>query len=213
MAGFGSKLRNLWSVPEELEEDEHSNRRSRKDDYSTERKSRSDSGLTESSYRNRYSDDYSEDYYYSSDETDTSALDTYTNYSSVDLYDDYSGSYSNSFSTNKILNINATARLQVVFFKPVSFNNDAVHIADELMKSHTVLLNFEDTPRDESKRIVDFMSGCAYVSGGKVQRIAKNIFIITPNNVELTGDSLIDELQSNGLQITEWVCTLKTPCL
>ncbi|MEE1076471.1 MAG: cell division protein SepF [Acutalibacteraceae bacterium] len=203
MAGFGSKLRNLWSVPEELEEDEHSNRRSRKDDYSTERKSRSDSGLTESSYRNRYSDDYSEDYYYSSDETDTSALDTYTNYSSVDLYDDYSGSYSNSFSTNKILNINATARLQVVFFKPVSFNNDAVHIADELMKSHTVLLNFEDTPRDESKRIVDFMSGCAYVSGGKVQRIAKNIFIITPNNVELTGDSLIDELQSNGLQITE----------
>ncbi len=203
MAGFGSKLRNLWSVPEELEEDEHSNRRSRKDDYSTERKSRSDSGLTESSYRNRYSDDYSEDYYYSSNETDTSALDTYTNYSSVDLYDDYSGSYSNSFSTNKILNINATARLQVVFFKPVSFNNDAVHIADELMKSHTVLLNFEDTPRDESKRIVDFMSGCAYVSGGKVQRIAKNIFIITPNNVELTGDSLIDELQSNGLQITE----------
>lgn len=203
MAGFGSKLRNLWSVPEELEEDEHSNRRSRKDDYSTERKSRSNSELTTSSYRNRYSDDYDEDYYYSSAETDTSALDTYTNYSSDDLYDDYSSSYSNSFNTSKILNINATARLQVVFFKPVSFNNDAVHIADELMKSHTVLLNFEDTPRDESKRIVDFMSGCAYVSGGKVQRIAKNIFIITPNNVELTGDSLIDELQSNGLQITE----------
>lgn len=201
MAGFGSKLRNLWSVPEELEEDEHSNRRSRTDDYSTERRS---TRASESSYKSRYSDD--EDYYYDSNESTGSALDTYTNYSNEDLYDDYSsysGPYSNSFNTNKILNINATARLQVVFFKPESFNDDAVQIADELIKSHTVLLNFEDTPRDESKRIVDFLSGCAYVSGGKVQRIAKNIFIITPNNVELTGDSLIDELQSNGLQITE----------
>lgn len=201
MAGFGSKLKNLWSVPEELEEDEHSNRRSRTDDYSTERRS---SRASESSYRSRYSDD--DDDYYDSESSSGSALDTYTNYSNEDLYDDYSsysGPYSNSFNTNKILNINATARLQVVFFKPESFNDDAVQIADELIKSHTVLLNFEDTPRDESKRIVDFLSGCAYVSGGKVQRIAKNIFIITPNNVELTGDSLIDELQSNGLQITE----------
>lgn len=200
MAGFGSKLRNLWSVPEELEDDEHSNRRSRTESYSSER--RSNSRASDSSYRSRYSDDDDKEYY----DSNESSLGTYTNYSNEDLYDDYSsysGSYSNSFNTNKILNINATARLQVVFYKPETFNDDAVQIADELIKSHTVLLNFEDTPRDESKRIVDFLSGCAYVSGGKVQRIAKNIFIITPNNVELTGDSLIDELQSNGLQITE----------
>lgn len=204
MAGFGNKLRNLWSVPEELEENEYSNRKSRSDDYTTEKRNRNDSS-SELSYRSRY-DDLQEDYYYGNSETNVSDLNTYTNYSNEDLYDDYSsysGSYSDNFNSNKILNINATARLQVVFFKPSSFNNDAVNIADELMKSHTVLLNFEDTPRDESKRIVDFLSGCAYVSGGKVQRIAKNIFIITPNNVELTGDSLIDELESNGLQITE----------
>lgn len=204
MAGFGNKLRNLWSVPEELEENEYSNRRSRNDDYTTEKRNRNDLS-SELSYRSRY-DDLQEDYYYDSSETNSSDLNTYANYSNEDLYDDYSSyseSYSDNFNSNKILNINATARLQVVFFKPSSFNNDAVNIADELMKSHTVLLNFEDTPRDESKRIVDFLSGCAYVSGGKVQRIAKNIFIITPNNVELTGDSLIDELESNGLQITE----------
>lgn len=204
MAGFGNKLRNLWSVPEELEENEYSNRKSRSDDYTTEKRNRNDLS-SELSYRSRY-DDLQEDYYYGNSETNSSNLNTYTNYSNEDLYDDYSSyseSYSDNFNSNKILNINATARLQVVFFKPSSFNNDAVNIADELMKSHTVLLNFEDTPRDESKRIVDFLSGCAYVSGGKVQRIAKNIFIITPNNVELTGDSLIDELESNGLQITE----------
>lgn len=204
MAGFGSKFKNLWSVPEELDDEDRASRRSRDKDYKTNRRNRDDD-YSDSSYSKRYSDDLEDDYY---EESYTgSSLDTYTNYSNEEYYDT-SPSYSSGLSTssyysNKILNINATARLQVVFFKPVSFNNDAVHIADELVKSHTVLLNFEDTPRDESKRIVDFLSGCAYVSGGKVQRIAKNIFIITPNNVELTGDSLIDELQSNGLQITE----------
>ncbi|MEE0264702.1 MAG: cell division protein SepF [Acutalibacteraceae bacterium] len=210
MAGFGNKFKNLWSVPEELEDEDRSSRRSRDRDYKKDRRSRDDD-YSDSSYYSRYSsdsDDYSEESY------SGSSYDTYTNYSDDEYYDDTSAGYStglsassyysnNLINTNKILNINATARLQVVFFKPVSFNNDAVQIADELVKSHTVLLNFEDTPRDESKRIVDFLSGCAYVSGGKVQRIAKNIFIITPNNVELTGDSLIDELQSNGLQITE----------
>ena len=188
MAGLGSKLRNLWSVPEELEEDEHSNRRNRADDYSTER--RSSNRDYDSSYRSRYSEDYNEDYYYDSTESAGSALDTYTSYSNEDLYDDYSsysGSYSNSFNTNKILNINATARLQVVFFKPVSFNNDAVHIADELIKSHTVLLNFEDTPRDESKRIVDFLSGTIYAIGGDLQKIGGGIFLCTPKDVDVEG--------------------------
>lgn len=204
MAGLGSKLKNLWSVPEELEESEHSSRRSRNSDYTSEGRSRYSSD-SEYSSRSSYNDDDYDDYQYRSSEY-SSSLDTYANYENDEVYDDYSSyssTYSGSFNTNKILNINATARLQVVFFKPTSFNNDAVHIADELMKSHTVLLNFEETPRDESKRIVDFLSGCAYVSGGKVQRIAKNIFIITPNNVELTGDSLLGELQSNGLHITE----------
>ncbi len=203
MAGFGNKFKSLWSVPEELEDDERSSKRSRNKDYKADRRSRDDD-YSDSSYSSRYSDDLEDDYYEES--YSNSSLDTYTNYSNDEYYDtssSYSSGLSTSYYSNKILNINATARLQVVFFKPVSFNNDAVHVADELMKSHTVLLNFEETPRDESKRIVDFLSGCAYVSGGKVQRIAKNIFIITPNNVELTGDSLIDELQSNGLQITE----------
>ena len=83
MAGFGNKLKNLWSVPEELEENEHSNRRSRSDDFTNERRNRNDSG-SELSYRSRYSDDLQEDYYYDTPETSSSGLDTYTNYSNED---------------------------------------------------------------------------------------------------------------------------------
>ncbi|MFR6277741.1 MAG: cell division protein SepF [Acutalibacter sp.] len=46
---------------------------------------------------------------------------------------------------------------------------------------------------------MDFLSGVAYASNGKIKRIATNTFIITPYNVNLTGDDMLDELENNGL--------------
>lgn len=102
-------------------------------------------------------------------------------------------------SRNKVVNIHATAKLQVVLFKPTSFGEETRVIADELMKTHTVVLNLENTDRDMSRRIIDFLSGCAYANRGKIKRIATSTFIIIPNNVDLTGDDLLDELENSGL--------------
>lgn len=57
---------------------------------------------------------------------------------------------------NKVVNINATAKLQVVLFKPERFGEETRAIADELIKMHTVVLNLENTNRDMSRRIIDF---------------------------------------------------------
>ena len=67
-------------------------------------------------------------------------------------------------------------------------------MADELLKRHTVVLNLEKTEKEVSRRIVDFLSGVAYANNGKIKRIATNTFIITPYNVDLTGDDVLDEL-------------------
>ena len=100
---------------------------------------------------------------------------------------------------NRVVNINAKAQLQLVLFKPISFGEDARTIADELLKRHTVVLNLEKTEKEVSRRIVDFLSGVAYANNGKIKRIATNTFIITPYNVDLTGDDVLDELENNGL--------------
>lgn len=100
---------------------------------------------------------------------------------------------------NKVVNINATAKLQVVLFKPETFGEETRIIADELIKTHTVVLNLENTNRDMSRRIIDFLSGCAYANRGQIKRIATSTFIIIPNNVDLTGDDLLDELENNGV--------------
>ena len=100
---------------------------------------------------------------------------------------------------NKVVNISATAKLQVALFKPERFGEETRTIADELIKTHTVVLNLEETNKDMSRRIIDFLSGVAYANRGKIKRVASSTFIIIPNNVDLTGDDLLDELESSGV--------------
>lgn len=100
---------------------------------------------------------------------------------------------------NKVVNINATAKLQVGIFKPERFGEETRSIADELMKTHTVVLNLEDTNKDMARRILDFLSGVAYANNGKIKRVATNTYIIIPANVDLTGDDLLDELENSGV--------------
>lgn len=106
---------------------------------------------------------------------------------------------SNIGSRNKVVNINATAKLQVGIFKPERFGEETRTIADELMKTNTVVLNLEDTNKDMARRILDFLSGVAYANNGKIKRVATNTYIIIPSNVDLTGDDLLDELENSGV--------------
>ena len=98
---------------------------------------------------------------------------------------------------NKVVNIHTTTQLQVVLVKPDRFEN-AAEIADHLREKRTVVLNLEQTNKEVSRRILDFLSGAAYAQEGKVKKVALSTYIITPYNVDILGD-LIDELENNGL--------------
>lgn len=98
-----------------------------------------------------------------------------------------------------LVNFNAKAQMQMVVYKPTAFGEEVRTIADELLKKHTVVLNLERTNRDAARRIVDFLSGVAYAYNGKLKPISANIVIVTPFNVDLTGDDVMDELESSGI--------------
>lgn len=98
---------------------------------------------------------------------------------------------------NKVVNIAATTQLKVVLVKPERFEM-ASEIADHLKEKRTVVINLESTHKDIARRLIDFLSGVAYASEGRVKRVAANTYIITPYHVEMVGD-LLDELENNGL--------------
>lgn len=104
-----------------------------------------------------------------------------------------------STSDSKVVNINTTTQMQVVLVKPDRFDNVS-EIAEHLRSRHAVVLNLEATNKDIARRLVDFLSGCAYALDGKIKKIAISTYIITPYNVDIVGD-LIDELENSGLYL------------
>lgn len=101
-------------------------------------------------------------------------------------------------SPNNVININDDHNIQFVLFKPETFS-EAPDIANELMKHNTVILNFEDTNKDEARRISDFLAGVAYAVSGKVKKVATDTLIVMPSNVSLTGDDVINEVGTDNI--------------
>jgi cell division inhibitor SepF len=70
---------------------------------------------------------------------------------------------------------------------PRSFN-DAQQVADEFKQNKPVIINLQSTDRELSKRLIDFSSGMTYALGGGMQRISQGIFLLTPENVEVSAE-------------------------
>ena len=81
----------------------------------------------------------------------------------------------------------STNGLEVCIIKPTSME-DTRDIADTLIAHSTVLLNLEGLDVDVAQRIIDFSSGSCYSIGGALQKVSSYIFILTPDNVEVSGD-------------------------
>lgn len=101
---------------------------------------------------------------------------------------------------SNIVNIQATAQLQVVLVKPEVFT-DAKAIADHLISRKTVVLNLETASPENRRRIIDFLVGVSYAISGSLKPVANLTYIITPYNVGFIGDDLAAELEQNGVII------------
>ena len=73
----------------------------------------------------------------------------------------------------------------------------AADIADRIRERNAIVLNLENTQKDTTRRILDFLSGVTYALGGTVKRVSGNTFIITPSGVDFTGEAY-EEPQNTG---------------
>ncbi len=77
--------------------------------------------------------------------------------------------------------------MEVCVIKPISVE-DAREVTETLLDNHTVILNLEGMDLDLAQRIIDFTSGSCYAVSGNLQKISNYIFVITPANVDISGD-------------------------
>lgn len=92
-------------------------------------------------------------------------------------------------SKPKVVPMNNRSMMEVNIIKPSSFE-DSQNICNMLLSGRPVVVNLEGFDPDDAQRIMDFISGCIYAIKGQYHQISKYIFIFTPENVDISGDSL-----------------------
>lgn len=92
-------------------------------------------------------------------------------------------------SKPKVVPMNNRSMMEVSIIKPTTFE-DSQNICNMLLTGRPVVVNLEGFDPDDAQRIMDFISGCIYAIKGQYHQISKYIFIFSPENVDISGDSL-----------------------
>ncbi len=89
--------------------------------------------------------------------------------------------------------VNIGNKQEVVLFHPANFN-DTSTAADHLRNKKAVIVNMENVDKAMARRVVDFLSGCAYALDGKVKKVAQSTYLFCPHNMDVVGD--LENLQA-----------------
>lgn len=78
------------------------------------------------------------------------------------------------------------ANSKIAIYQPRVYS-DAKVIAKQLLNNKAVIVNFNNVNDDQSKRIVDFLTGTIYALNGEIKRVGEKIFLCTPPKFEIDG--------------------------
>ncbi|MBR5746705.1 MAG: cell division protein SepF [Clostridia bacterium] len=81
----------------------------------------------------------------------------------------------------------SSAALEMKVVKPERFD-EVRQIGEHLLARRTVVLNLEDTNKETTKRIIDFLCGVVFAIDGQVKKVANATYVVTPKNVDVSGD-------------------------
>jgi cell division inhibitor SepF len=81
----------------------------------------------------------------------------------------------------------ATVNAKPRVVTPVSFN-DAQELADNFRANTPVIMNLQAADRDLARRLIDFASGLCYGLGGAMEKVAHQVYLLTPTNVEVSAE-------------------------
>jgi cell division inhibitor SepF len=76
---------------------------------------------------------------------------------------------------------------QVHLIEPAGFN-DAEEIGEKFKADIPVIVNLQAMEPEVAKRLIDFAAGLTFGLDGRIQRVAEKVFLLTPQNVEVSAE-------------------------
>lgn len=94
---------------------------------------------------------------------------------------------------------------KMILMEPRAYS-ESQQIADHLKNRNSVVVNLKRVTSAQAKRIIDFLSGCIYSIGGKMQKIGVGIYLCTPKNVNIQGkiSDDVEKTKNDEEQEIEW---------
>ena len=87
-----------------------------------------------------------------------------------------------------VANGDQDSNIELKVVRPEAFE-EVSDIADYLIDGCTVVLNLELLDIKATIRMLDFLNGVTYTTGGEIKNVSKTTFIITPHNVDVSDDN------------------------
>lgn len=111
-------------------------------------------------------------------------VDTYEEMEQADVYNDDQVLKKRAGNIVSLQSVQQNVKVMLV--EPRVYS-EVQEIADQLKNHRAVAMNLQRMPRDQAKRIVDFLSGTVYAISGDIQKIGDHTFLCTPENVDVSG--------------------------
>jgi len=102
-----------------------------------------------------------------------------------------------------VVSLQSVQKSSKVFLVEPRVYAEAQDIADQLKNRRAVVVNLQRIDKEQGKRIVDFLSGTVYAIGGDIQKVGTDIFLCTPDNVEVSGN-ISQILQETEFENARW---------
>lgn len=97
---------------------------------------------------------------------------------------------------NNVVSLHSQKSSKLVLCEPRNYE-ETQDIADHLRSRRAILVNLQRVRPDQAMRIVDFLSGTVYALNGSISKVGPNIFVCTPDSVEIQG-AITDMMSDNA---------------
>ena len=89
--------------------------------------------------------------------------------------------------------LSANKDSHLVLFEPRAYS-ETQDIANYLKQKRAAVVNLHRLQKEQSKRVIDFLSGVIYAIEGDIQQIGPSIFLCTPKNIGVSGNITMEAL-------------------
>nr|WP_225751293.1 cell division protein SepF [Pseudoclavibacter sp. Marseille-Q3772] len=94
---------------------------------------------------------------------------------------------------------NVGAMNEILTVHPKAYDKDAQLIAESFRDGVPVIMNLSQMTDADARRIIDFASGLTQGLHGKIERVTNRVFLLTPENIAVHGESTSNQNEATFL--------------